>query len=362
MNRKELTDQIRKSHEAGKRVAVSFCSHVPLEVLEAAGFEAVRLPQIEETLDSYPAILPKNLCPTVRSCCAVCQDPAFADVDLVITESSCDGKKKMYELLEDQGRFYYYQVPQAIERAYSKPLIISEIRHMIKMLKERFGIEVTDDMLREAGRTLNAERESVMELLMIQKNCPPPAAGLEIYEELEKNRAIFDREERISANKKSKEDLLKRAGKQNNSDMRILVTGCPIGGVYRKVLRAVEENGGVVVCFENCEAVKTGRRHVDTEAPDIIDALAECYLNTSCAIMAPNTLRFEQLNELVEEYQVDGVIDVTLPTCHAYSVEKYKVQRFMKELRVPYIAIETGDSDSDVGQLTTRISAFIEML
>lgn len=362
MNRQELIEQINKSHQEGKKVAVSFCSHVPLEVLDAAGFEAVRLPMIEEMLDNYPKILPKNVCPTVRSCCAICQDSSMEDVDLIITESSCDGKKKMYELLENQDKLYYYQVPQAVERNYSKPLIISEIRYMIKMLKERFDIEVTDDMLREAGKRLNADRESVMDLLEIQKACPPPATGLEVYESLERNRSIFHRDERIKANQKSREELLQNAGKNKNDGKRILITGCPIGGVYRKVLQAIEENGGVVVCFENCEAVKTARRYVDTTAPDIIDALAECYLNTSCAIMAPNHLRFEQLKELTKEYNIDGVIDVTLPTCHAYTVEKYKVQRFVQEMDVPYMSIETGDSDADAGQLTTRITAFIEML
>lgn len=362
MNRQELIEQISKSHKEGKKVAISFCSHVPLEVLDAAGFEAVRLPLIEEMLDNYPKILPKNVCPTVRSCCAICQNPALKDVDLIITESSCDGKKKMYELLENQEKLYYYQVPQAVERNYSKPLIISEIRYMIKMLKSRFGIEVTDDMLREAGKRLNAERESAMELLDIQRTCPPPVMGLEVYEALEKNRGILNREDRTDANRKSREELLRKAGKENVDGKRILITGCPIGGVYHKVLRAIEENGGVVVCFENCEAVKTAKRYVDTKAPDIIEALADCYLNTSCAIMAPNPLRFEQLKEFVKEYNIDGVIDVTLPTCHAYSVEKYKIQRFMKEMEVPYITVETGDSDADKGQLTTRLSAFIEML
>lgn len=362
MNREELKEQIQRSHEAGRRVAVSFCSHVPLEVLDAAGFDAVRLPQIEETLDSYPAMLPKNLCPTVRSCCAVCQDPALDEVDLIITESSCDGKKKMYELLDNQERQYYYQVPQAVERTYSKPLILSEIRHMIRMLKERFDIEVTDDMLRRSAEKLNAERKSVMELMEIQKACPPPVTGLELYETLEKNRGIFDREERTEANKRDRDMLLRKEEKIRKSSRRVLITGCPIGGVYQKVLRAVEENGGVVVCFENCEAVKTNRRHVDTEAADIVDALAECYLNTSCAVMAPNSLRFEQLEELVKEYRADGVIDVTLTTCHAYTVEKYKIQRFLRELGVPCISLETGDTSSDVGQLATRVSAFIEMI
>lgn len=362
MTREELGEQIEKSRRAGRKTAVCFCSHVPLEVLDAAGFTAVRLPQIEECRESYPAILPKNVCPAVRSCCAVCQDPALKDVDLILTESSCDGKKKMYELLENREKQYYYQVPQAVDRAYAGPLILSEIRYMTRMLEKRFGILVTDEKLRQAAALRNEERESVRRFLEIQKSCPPPCRGLALYEELEKNKGIFDLRDRIAANRESRAKLLEHPEDIDDGEMRILVTGCPLGGVYRKVLRAVERNGGAAVCFENCEAVKSASRQVDTEAADIRKALAECYLHTSCAIMAPNTLRLEHLKELTEEYRIDGVIDVTLPVCHAYSVEKYKVQRFMKQLGIPYLAVETGDDHSDEGQLATRIAAFIEML
>ena len=67
--------------------------------------------------------------------------------------------------------------------------------------------------------------------------------------------------------------------------------------------------------------------------------------------------------ELIDDYKVDGVLDVTLQTCHPYTVEKFKMGRFCEdEIFVPYMAIETDDGDSDVGQLATRIAAFIEML
>ncbi len=362
MHREGLKKQIENCHKQGKKVAVHFCSHVPQEVLEAAGFCAVRLPHVEEFTDVYPAILPKNVCPIVRSCCAVCEDSSMDDVDLLITESTCDGKKKMYELLSNQERLYYYQVVQGVERDYAKPLLKSEIRHLIKMLEERFGAIVTEDKLRQACKLLNAERQSLMELFEIQKACPAPVSGLEIYEAFERNREIFDREARIEANRKTKEALLAKASEAKHQGARILITGCPLESVYKKVLRAVEENGGVAVCFENCEAVKTGVRHVDTEAEDLIDALADCYLNTSCAIMEQNRLRFELLERLVGEYQVDGVIDVSLTTCHAYSSEKFKVQRFVENLGIAYLPVETGDADTDAGQLTTRITAFIEMI
>lgn len=362
MRKEELKRQIELCHNSGRKIAVSFCSHVPQEILEAAGFCCVRLPVIEETLDAYPGMLPKNVCPTVRSCCAICEDASLDDVDLILTESTCDGKKKMYELLTNQERLYYYQVVQGVERDYSKRLILSELRHLLKMLKERFGIEVTDEELRKACEKLNAERQSKTELLEIQRTCPPPVTGMRLYAEVEKNQAIFDREERIEANRKSRERLLAEAEEISKKKKRILITGCPLGSVYRKIVHAAEENGGVVVCFENCEMMKSSLHHVDTGTEDIIDALAECYLNSSCAIMEQNSLRFEQLENLTEEYQIDGVIDVSLTTCHPYSSEKYKVQRFLENLGIPCFALETIDNSSDVGQIETRIGAFIEML
>ncbi len=362
MNKKKLYEQIQNCHAEGKKIAVFFCSHVPQEILEATGICAVRVPVIQEFVDTFPGILPKNVCPSVRSCCALCEDGVLDEADMIITESSCDGKKKMYELLHCQEKLYYYQVAQGIDREYSKPLIVSEIKYLIHTIEIQFGVKITKEKLKQAADRLNEERKSITSLMDIQKECPPPVTGMDVYRELEKNRAIFDRVSRTQANKDSAERLKNKQTDISNERRRILITGCPLGGVFPKVLRAVEENDGVVVCFENCEVMKAGVRYVNTAAEDIIDAIAECYLNTSCAIMAPNPRRFELLETLVDEYHVDGVLDVSLQTCHPYSVEKYKIQRFLKNLGVPCLSIETSDTDSDVGQLTTRISAFIEML
>ena len=118
-----------------------------------------------------------------------------------------------------------------------------------------------------------------------------------------------------------------------------------------------------MVCFENCEVMKSAVRHFDTETVDVYQALADCYQNTACAIMAPNDLRFELIAGLAETYQADGVLDVTLQTCHPYTVERDKMIRFCEDsLEIPYMSIETDAGDSDSGQLATRIAAFIEML
>ena len=363
MNKKDLQALIDSCHANGKKVAISFCSHVPQEILEAAGFIPLRVPYVRDVSDSASKILIRNLCPVVKNCCDICEDEALRDADLIIAETSCDGKKKMYELISRQDRVYYYQVAQGADRDYVNPLIYSECKHLTRSLAKRLGTPVTDDAIRAAGALYNAERESIIDLMEIQRQTPPAAWGKDIFRALEANRALSDVKERTDANQKTRAQLLSKDSPVPKFAKRILVTGCPLSGVHDKILEAIEENGGVVVCFENCEVMKSAVRHFDTEKDDVYAALADCYQNTACAIMSPNNLRFELLAKLVQEYKVDGILDITLQTCHPYTVERDKMVRFCEDtLGIPYMAVETDAGESDKGQLTTRITAFIEML
>lgn len=363
MNKQELQNIISSSHEEGKKVAVSFCSHVPQEILTAAGLVSLRVPYIHDADDAASKILIRNLCPVVKNCCDICEDESLKDADLVIAETSCDGKKKMYELISNQERVHFYQVAQGADRDYVKPLIYSESKYLAKQLEKRFDTEITDENIRKAGELYNAERDSVLNLMDIQTQTPPAAWGRDIFQAIQEHRSLTDPAARTAANLATREELLAKASPVPKRAKRILVTGCPMSGVYEKVLDAVENNGGVVVCFENCEVVKSAIRQFHTETKDVYEALADCYQNTACAIMAPNDLRFELIAGLVKTYQVDGILDVTLQTCHPYTVERDKMIRFCEDsLEIPYMSIETDAGDSDSGQLATRVAAFIEIL
>lgn len=362
MDKHHLKERIRDCHEQGQPVAVSFCCHVPQEILDAAGFCSLRLLHTEDVEDISSQALPSNLCPLVKEGYSVCQGDTLEEADLIIAESSCDGKKKMYELLTRQEQLYYYQIPQGSDRTYVNPLIRSECRWLIRMLKDRFGRTVTEDALRQACVNRNLQRSSVTALMGIQKTCPPAAWGREIWCALEDSRTYVDPLQQAKANDDTREALLGRSSPVPADARRILLTGCPAGGVYRKIVGAIENNGGVVVCFENCEVLKSSQRQVNTEAPDIIGAIADCYQETACAIMAPNDLRFTRIEELIREYRVEGIVDLALQTCHAYTVERDRMRRFCLRQEIPYLSVETGFSDADLGQIITRVSAFIEML
>ena len=362
MDAKTLKATLSECRANGQKTAVYFCSHVPHEILEAAGFTAIRVSHIEGVETGSPPGLPANLCPLVKETYRLLSSGVFDDADLVITESSCDGKKKMFELITDREKLYYYQVPQGEERDYVIPLIRSECRWLISYIEKRFGIEVTRSALREACRRSNEERYAFMELMELQKEQPPRAWGREIYEAATEARELTDPQKRMEILHERYKSLSERQSPVSRSAKRILITGCPIGGVYGKVIKAVEENGGVIAAFENCEMIDSCQRRTDIEAEDMVSALAECYQNTPCAIMSPNSRRFQLIKELARDYRVDGVLDVALTTCHAYTVERDRMRRFCRELELPYVAIDTDMTDADFAQITTRTAAFIEML
>ncbi|MBQ3405536.1 MAG: 2-hydroxyacyl-CoA dehydratase [Oscillospiraceae bacterium] len=215
---------------------------------------------------------------------------------------------------------------------------------------------------RQTCRRVNAERKAVMDLMELQKEQPPQAWGCEIYEAVLKAQEELEPERRINQLRERCELYSSRPSPVSPEAKRILISGCPIGGVYSKVIRAVEENGGVITAFENCEMIDSNQRIADADSEDMISALADCYQNTPCAIMSPNSLRFMLVSELAREYKADGILDIALTTCHAYTVERDRMRRCCRELGLPYLAIDTDSSNADYGQITTRVAAFMEML
>ncbi len=90
--------------------------------------------------------------------------------------------------------------------------------------------------------------------------------------------------------------------------------------------------------------------------------IAAAYLEIECSVFSPNRCREQMLQELIDEFKVDGVIDVVLQAYHTYNIETASIRNLCKNKAIPYLTVETDYSQSDSGQLTTRIAAFIEIM
>ena len=361
--------KVKAIKEQGGLVAGTFCTFTPVEILDAAGFCPVSLCGMsEETIPAAEAHLPKVMCPLIKSSYGFavsdkCPYTYFSD--LIVGETTCDGKKKMFELLGKLKEIYILHLPQG-ENEAAEDLWTAELRRFIAYLEEHFSVSVTEEKLREAARVRNAERKARRRLQELQLADPPRSYGYALYKALDGVGFLFDRGEALEKITGLADSLESAYGAGERpvpkSAKRILITGCPIGGVLEKTVKVIEEHGGVVVCFENCGGVKAVAEDVDTEAEDIVRAIAKRYLSIGCAVMTPDDRRMALLRQLVKEYAVDGVVEITLQACTSYAVEAFSVRGLMEELGVPYLGLDTDYSSGDAGQLGTRIEAFLEML
>ncbi len=361
---------IKNLKDEGKKIVGVFCAFTPKEVISAAGAIPVGIcGTSEEPIPDAEKHLPRNLCPLIKSSYgfAITQKcPYTYCSDLIVGETTCDGKKKMYEMLGKIKDVHVMQLPQMLNSEDSYTMWKNEIIRLKETLEEKFNVQITEENLRDAIKLKNRERESLREFYELGKMCPPPLSGMDILKVLRGAAFTYNKEEQIKTidkmTKDTKESYENGERKVSSSAKRILVTGCPLGEATDKIINAIEENGGVVVCYENCGGAKDIGFLVD-ETIDPIDALTDKYLNIACSCMTPNENRLKLLSQLIDEYKVDGVLDVILQACHTYNVEAYAVKEFVtKEKNLPYISLETDYSQTDIGQIKTRIGAFIEMI
>ncbi|MBQ6385047.1 MAG: 2-hydroxyacyl-CoA dehydratase [Lachnospiraceae bacterium] len=354
--------------DKGIPVVGAYCTYLPREIAMAAGAVTVSLCSTsDETIEEAEKDLPRNLCPLIKSSYGFAKTqkcPFFYFSDIVVGETTCDGKKKMYEYMSEFKDVFLMQLPNRQDEP-SLALWKGEVLRLKAYLEEKLGVEITEEKVREQVRINNEVSRSMKKLASVMKHDPAPVTGMEIFKVLYGSGFKFDRSV-LAGELNAIADKIEAEyadGVMQEKKPRILLTGCPIGGATEKVIRAIEDNGGIIVGMENCTGAKQYDLLVDEDAEDIYEAVARRYLDIGCSVMAPNPNRFDLMSRMIDEFKVDGVIEMTLQACHTYNVETRAIKRFVNEEKhLPYFAVETDYSQNDVGQLNTRIAAFLEML
>lgn len=359
---------VKELKDKGVPVVGSYCTYFPQELAMAMGAASVSLCSTsDETIAEAEKELPKNLCPLIKSSYGFARTdkcPFFYFSDVVVGETTCDGKKKMYEYMAEFKETYLMELPNT-QREDALVLWRNEMIRFKEYLEKHFETTITEDDIRKAIKVNNEARLALRKLYGVMKHDPAPITGYDLFKVLygstfKLDRSLIAGEVNALVEKIEKEY---KEGKMQPKKPRILVTGCPLGGATEKVIRAIEDNGGIVVTYENCTGAKAIDKMVDEDDPDVYGALARRYLDIGCSVMTPNPNRLELLGRLIDEYKVDGVVEMTLQACHTYNVESFGIRKFVnEEKKLPYISVETDYSQADIGQLNTRITAFIEML
>lgn len=360
--------KMKELKETGKKIVGVYCSFVPTELVEAAGGTVVSLcATSEEPIAAAEADLPRNLCPLIKASYGFAlQDtcPYFYFSDFIVGETTCDGKKKMFELMNDIKETYVMQLPSVRDEAALDAWEKEIIRYW-KKLEDFYQITITEEDVKKAIELKNKERDVMLRFLELGKLNPAPISGYEMGSRLDSLGFNPDIEGRCRIIEERTQEVIKDweenyKGKPSRRP-RILVTGCPNSGIREKTIRVIEELGADVVAFDCCNGTREKVEKVDTTLP-VTRALAKKYLNINCSVMSPNQTRMDYISEMIDDYQVDGVLELVLQACHTYAIEAYHVKKTAAKKGVPYLRIETDYSTADSGQINTRLEAFMETL
>jgi benzoyl-CoA reductase/2-hydroxyglutaryl-CoA dehydratase subunit BcrC/BadD/HgdB len=360
---------IKSVRDQGKKFVGFYCVFAPQELIVAADAVPVTLCATkEEPIADGEKYLPRNFCPLIKSSYgfAITEKCAFFNnSEFIIGETTCDGKKKMFELMETFKPTVVLEVPQSAKGETQKKYWRSEVARCKQEIEKRLGVTITDEKMTAAIMDLNEQRALMRELAFMNTAIPAPLSGLDLLKVMWARNFTFDR----AAFNQQLKDLIaelrtmkaKGEGAFPKTSKRIIVTGVPTGVGAEKVLKIIEESGAAIVYIENCSGMKQYLHDVAmTGSP--LDAIADKYLQTPCSCMSPNTGRLELLAKLAKEYHADGVVDITWIGCHTYNVESRVLKEYLaKHGNVPLLQIETDYSQGDAGQIKTRVEAFLEM-
>lgn len=365
---KELIDH----KEKGGKVFGTFCVYVPEEVIIAGNGIAVGLcAGADFSVPFGEEILPRNLCALVKSAVGfklggVC--PYFQAADLVIGETTCDGKKKTWEILDEHVPTYVMDLPNSRTTA-DRALWLSELKRFVKKVEEVTGNKITPEKLAQATELVNHKHAALQRLFDVRRTRPAAISGLDAL--LVVQISFYDDPTRFAKKTNELCDELEtrvknRQGVASPNAKRILYSGTPMPIPFWTIPAIIEGTGAVMVAEESC----TGSRLLaggQTKIPghnldDQLAAIGDRQLHTNCACFTPNTDRIDDILRMVKEYQADGVIHFSLSFCQPYNLEAVRVQKALQKAGVPVLLLEGDYSEQQAGQLKTRIEAFVETL
>lgn len=359
---KNSLDFVQKEEEKGHPLVGIMCEYTPREIIIAAGaIPACLCGGAQETIPAAEEELPANLCPLIKSTYGFSvmeTNPFLNKAKLLVAETTCDGKKKMYELLGQRHPMHVLELPQKQDSQDSFELWVSELYRLKEKLEETFNITITDEKLRDAIRLMNRERGLKRELAALMKSDNPPLCGKELL----KLKAITACNPcDLKAYKDAISELNEIGHRDENSGVRVLLTGVPTAHGAEKVVNIIEDSGATIVAQENCTGLKPIMTDIDENADDLIRAIGKKYFELPCSVMTRNNRREELIKELCEEYRVEAVIDLSWHACLTYDIESVHIKKLVEnELNLPFLRISTDYSPNDTASIGLRVQALIE--
>ncbi|MBW1800798.1 MAG: 2-hydroxyacyl-CoA dehydratase [Deltaproteobacteria bacterium] len=356
----------------GRKVIGYICSFVPLEILTAAGCAPFRMRgDVNEPITKGDNLMETIVCPFIRSCFDLSIKGRYDFLSGMVIPHACDSMTRSYSTWEyslDYPFSHFINMPSVVKDA-SFEFFEAELNVFRESLEGFVGRKITDDDMKEAIRLHNENRDKARALYTFRKADPPMISGSELSMSLtvasslpvEEANALFD-------------DIITEIKARTTSPLkkgpRIMIDGACVDNV--ELVRIIEDLGGNVVVDTLCNGTRDYWPRVEMNG-DPIRAIARRYLDK---VNCPKTYRenvtgtfeddmahrFGDVGFFAGDFKVDGAILYVYRFCDPFGFEVPARKAYYESIDIPFLYLEDEYSAGTIGQLKTRIQAFLEMI
>jgi benzoyl-CoA reductase/2-hydroxyglutaryl-CoA dehydratase subunit BcrC/BadD/HgdB len=350
--------------EQGGKVMGYLCSAVPEEIFTAAGFLPLRLRATGSTGTELSDSYFSNLnCSFVRHCFNMALLGEYDFLDGLVLINSCDNVRRIYDHWIRQLKTSFVSI-MSFPRKMGEPQVDwyeKELAHLRASIEEHFGVQISDEDLWGAIKLHNETRRLQRQLYELRKGDKPPISGADTLAVMVAGTAM----PKETYNQLLRELLDELSGTEGIEDYRarLMILGSILDDPA--YVSTIEEQGGLIVTDSTCFGSRIMWKDVSEEGADPIRALAQyCVVDrNSCPrTFGDHERRAAFVRDMVRDFRVDGVIGERLAFCDQWGFAQYSIEKDFKEDGIPYLSLEREYVLSGVGQLRTRVQAFLETL
>jgi len=363
--------ELLQEKSKGKKVVGTFCVYVPDEI--AMALDLIPIALCGGTNFSVPyaeKMFPRDICPLVKSTLglAFSKTCPYAPIkSLAVGETTCDAKKKTWDILAQKVNFHVMEIPQK-KGVIDIHLWHNEVSAFAEKLEQVAEKKLDAGALSRTIKIMNDKRRSLQRLNTLRNQNPPPISGLDALVVMQA--ALNDEPTRFTRHLDELNNELEIRANQGISPFpkdikRIMITGCPAVMGNWKLHSIIENAGAATVADETCTGMRYYENFVDEKPTDLegqLAAIADRYFKINCSCFTPNNDRLDKIVKTAQACRVNGVVQYILQYCHTYNVEAIRVEAMLKQNNLPSLKIETDYSEEDTGQLRTRVEAFLEKI
>ena len=370
--------ELKEQKQAGKKIIGYSCIFAPIELILAADAIPIRIGSgWYDTAKLGDRIMPVEICPVIRSTVGakmIKLSPYLELSDAVIVPLTCDGRTKLSEILSDYKAIWRMNPPRVKDDPHTLGMWKQEIMHIKEKIEKLTGTKITRKRLKNAIDTMQKATKAFRRLQELRKG-PPVINGRDAM--LVNQISLWDNIERWTKKVNDLcDELEKRLEQKEYSSYpdtpRVMITGTPmIWPDSWKIPNLIEEANpqGVVVVDEQCSGDRILYDPVGVDewtTHDMFDAVSERYLMAcTCPCFTSENGNEDRINwimDRIKDYKVDGVIYYVVRGCILYAMEYARIKRVLDKMGIPVYYLDTEYTREDVGQMKTRVEAFLEML